>query len=119
MGRALAGGRQQSGRDEVEQPRHQANSREERRDCGHASPVARTDQRGATTGPVAVAVERQDIGAEDTGWINAATNADEMLTEEWRGKIATLTPANARRFILSALEENIRQMTCFPVKPPS
>ena len=55
-------------------------------------------------------LERRDIGAEDIGWINAATNADDMLTEEWRGKIATLTPADARRFILSALEENIRQM---------
>ena len=55
-------------------------------------------------------LERRDIGAEDIGWINAATNADDMLTEEWRGKIATLTPADGRRFILSALEENIGQM---------
>jgi len=50
-----------------------------------------------------------DIGSEDIGWINAATNADDMVTEESRGKIAALTPAGARRFILSALEENIRQ----------
>jgi hypothetical protein len=61
-----------------------------------------------------------DIGAEDIGWIHAVTNADDVLTEEWRGKIAALTPADARRFILSALEENIRQMRlAFPVKPPS
>ena len=51
-----------------------------------------------------------DIGAEDIGWIDAAKNADDMLTEELRGKIAALTPADARRFILSALEKNIRQM---------
>ena len=44
-----------------------------------------------------------DIGSEDIGWINAATNADDMVTEEPRGKIAALTPAGARRFILSAL----------------
>ena len=50
------------------------------------------------------------IGAQDIGWINAAGNADKMLTEECRGKIAALTPADARRFILIALEENIRQM---------
>lgn len=55
-------------------------------------------------------LERRDIGAEDIGWINAATNADDMLTEEWRWKIATLTTADARRFILSALEESIQQM---------
>lgn len=33
-----------------------------------------------------------------------------MLTEEARGKIAALTQDDARRFILSALEQNIRQM---------
>lgn len=52
----------------------------------------------------------RDTGAEDIGWINAAKNADHMLTEEARGKIAALTQDDARRFILSALEQNIRQM---------
>jgi hypothetical protein len=51
----------------------------------------------------------RDTGAEDIGWINAAKNADHMLTEEARG-IAALTQDDARRFILSALEQNIRQM---------
>ena len=51
-----------------------------------------------------------DVGAEDIGWINAATNADDMLTDEWRGKIAALTQADGRRFVLAALEQNIRQM---------
>jgi hypothetical protein len=65
-------------------------------------------------------LEPQDIGAEDIGWIKAARNADDMLTEEWRGKIAAHTPADARRFVLAALEANIRQMMLtFPVKPPS
>jgi hypothetical protein len=55
-------------------------------------------------------LEPRNIGAEDIGWINAATNADNMLTEEWRGKIAALPPTDARRFILSALKESIQQM---------
>jgi hypothetical protein len=54
--------------------------------------------------------QSRDIRVEDIGWINAAANADDMLTEECRAKIAALTPAKARRFILSALEENIPQM---------
>jgi hypothetical protein len=38
----------------------------------------------------------RDTGAEDIGWINAATNADDMLTDEWRGKIKALSAADAR-----------------------
>jgi hypothetical protein len=55
-------------------------------------------------------LEPRHVRTEDIGWINAATNADDMVTEEWRGKIAALTRADARRFILSAPEENIRKL---------
>jgi hypothetical protein len=62
----------------------------------------------------------QEFGSGDLGWITAATNADDMVTEEWRTKITTLTTADARRFVLSSLEANIREMIlAFPAKSPS
>ena len=61
-----------------------------------------------------------DIGAKDIGWINAAINADSMLTEKWRAKVAAPAPAEARRFVLSSLEASIREMVpADPPKPPS
>jgi hypothetical protein len=51
-----------------------------------------------------------DIGAEDIGWINAGTNAESMLTEDLREKVAALAQAEARRFVLASLEASIRQM---------
>ena len=37
-----------------------------------------------------------DIGSEDIGWINAATNADDMVTEERAGRSRhSLRPAPA------------------------
>jgi hypothetical protein len=61
-----------------------------------------------------------DISAEDIGWINAATIADEMLTEEWRAKLAALAPAKARRFILDSLDASVREIALAnPAKPPS
>jgi hypothetical protein len=60
------------------------------------------------------------IGVAEDGWIIAATNAESMLTAEDRTKIASLDSNDARRFILSALEQNVRKMElAFPVKPPS
>jgi hypothetical protein len=56
----------------------------------------------------------------DLGWITAAMNADDMVTEEWRTKITTLATADARRFVFSSLEANIREMMlAFPAKSPS
>jgi hypothetical protein len=60
------------------------------------------------------------LSGEELGWINAANNADSMVTEKWRAKIAALTPADARRFVLLALKNAIFQMTLTdPPKPPS
>lgn len=63
---------------------------------------------------------QSELSAEDLGWVNAALNAESMLTEMWRAKIAALTPADARRFVLLALENSISQMMLAnPAKPPS
>lgn len=63
---------------------------------------------------------QSELSAEDLGWVNAALNAESMLTEKWRAKIAALTPADARRFVLLALENSISQMMLAdPAKPPS
>ena len=51
-----------------------------------------------------------ETSAEDVGWISAVVNADAMVTEEWRSCIRALALADGRRFILHALEENIREM---------
>ena len=65
-------------------------------------------------------LEPSDISAEDMGWIIAATNVDEMLTEEERRKVTALAPAEAQRHILSSLEVSIHQMMLAdPAKPPS
>jgi hypothetical protein len=60
------------------------------------------------------------LSAEDPGWIDASYNAESVLSDEWRLKIQALAPADARRFVLSALEANIRQITLADLsKPPS
>lgn len=65
-------------------------------------------------------VLQSELSAEDLGWINATHNADSILTEKSRAQIASLAPAAARRFVLLALEESIRQMALAdPAKPPS
>jgi hypothetical protein len=50
------------------------------------------------------------MSAEDLGWVTAVINADEMVTGKWRCRIRGLAPADARRFVLDALEKNIREM---------
>ena len=63
---------------------------------------------------------KSKLSAEDLGWINAAQNAESMLIDEWRKKIQVLAPADARRFVLLALENSISEMTLAdPAKPPS
>lgn len=52
----------------------------------------------------------QVISPEDRGWISAARNAQEMLTDEWSARIRALVPATARRFILEAMENSIREI---------
>ena len=51
----------------------------------------------------------QVMNAEDQGWVNAVAEADLMLTDKWRSRIANLAPATARKFILDALENSVRQ----------
>jgi hypothetical protein len=59
------------------------------------------------------------LSAEDSGWVNAALNAETMVTEKWREKITALAPADARRFVLLALEKAISEMTLTdPASPP-
>jgi hypothetical protein len=65
-------------------------------------------------------VLESELSAEDRGWINAAVNADSMTTEKSRAQIAALAAADARRFVLLALEKSISEMTLAdPPKPPS
>jgi hypothetical protein len=65
-------------------------------------------------------VLRSELSAEDLGWINAAVNAESMMTEKPRAQIAALAVAEARRFVLLALEKAISEMTLTdPPKPPS
>jgi hypothetical protein len=60
------------------------------------------------------------VSAEDLGWIDAAHNAEILLTEKWRARIAALASADARRFVLLALGNSISEMTLAdPAKPPS
>jgi hypothetical protein len=60
------------------------------------------------------------LSAEELGWINAAQNAENMLTDEWREKIRALAAADARRFVLLALERSISEMKLAdPANPPS
>jgi hypothetical protein len=60
-----------------------------------------------------------DFGA-DAGWINAALNAEAMLSEKWRARLTAVAPAEARRLVLSSLEASIREMALAdPAKPPS
>jgi hypothetical protein len=62
----------------------------------------------------ALLFEQRDIGDPDDGWIYAAKYAHEMLAEEDRARIGATAPDAARRFILSALEQNIlRNMLAF------
>jgi hypothetical protein len=64
-------------------------------------------------------VLQSELSAEDLGWINAANNAGSILTEQSRARIASLATAAARRFVLLALEESIRQMALAdPATPP-
>lgn len=65
-------------------------------------------------------VLQSKLSAEDLGWINAAVNVDSMMTEKSRAQIAALAAADARRFVLLALEKAISEMMLAdPVKPPS
>jgi hypothetical protein len=61
-----------------------------------------------------------ELSTEDLGWINAAINADSMMTEKWHARIAARPAADARRFVLLALEKSISEMTLADLpKPPS
>jgi hypothetical protein len=63
---------------------------------------------------------QSELSAEDLGWINAAVNANSMMTDKSRPQIAALAAADARRFVLLALEKSISEMTLAdPAKPPS
>jgi hypothetical protein len=65
-------------------------------------------------------VIQSELSAEDLGWINAAQNAEAMLTDEWHKKIRAPTAPDARRFVLKALEQSIAQMTLAdPANPPT
>ncbi len=62
------------------------------------------------------------LSAEAGGWITAALNVDDMLTEKWRARITAHATADARRFVLFALENAISEMMLadqIPAKPPS
>jgi len=63
---------------------------------------------------------QSELSAEDLGWISASQNAESMLTDEWRKKIAALVAADARRFVLLSLEKSISGMKLAdPAKPAS
>lgn len=65
-------------------------------------------------------VLQSELSAEDLGWINAAVNVDSMMTEKSRAQITALAVADARRFVLLALEQAVSQMMLAdPAKPPS
>jgi hypothetical protein len=51
-----------------------------------------------------------NISDEDTGWINAAGVANGMVRVEWHARLVAEAPAEARRFVLSDLEDSIRDM---------
>jgi hypothetical protein len=70
-------------------------------------------ERAEATEPLLRALPRlpgELISPEDLGWINAARNAEGMLTEKWSARIRALTPNTARRLILDALENSIRKI---------
>jgi hypothetical protein len=61
-----------------------------------------------------------DISDEDTGWITAAIVANGMVTLEWLPRLAAAPLAEARRYVLSSLEDSIREMDLAdPPKSPS
>jgi hypothetical protein len=63
---------------------------------------------------------QSEPSAREGGWINAAHNANIMMTEESRAQIAALVPAHARRSVLLLLEKSISEMTLAdPAKPPT
>ena len=65
-------------------------------------------------------VLQSELSAENLGWINAAVNADSMMTEKSRAQITALAVAEARRFVLLALEKSISEMMLAdPAKRPS
>jgi hypothetical protein len=66
-------------------------------------------------------VLESELSAEDLGWIGAALNADSMTTEKSRAQITALAAADARRFVLLALEKSISGMMLVdnPAKPSS
>jgi hypothetical protein len=51
-----------------------------------------------------------ELSAEDLGWICASDNVDASVTEEWSIRLKAMLPADARKFVLDALELNIREM---------
>lgn len=53
---------------------------------------------------------RREMSAEDLGLINAAVNANDLMTAEWICRLQAMPPGDARRLILDALEQNIREM---------
>lgn len=65
-------------------------------------------------------VLQSELSAEDLGWINAAINAESVMTEKSRAQIAALAVADARRFVLLSLETSISGMTLADLaNPPS
>jgi hypothetical protein len=70
-------------------------------------------ERAEEAGPLLRVLPRlleQGISPEDLGWINAVRNAEMMLTEKWSTHIRALAVPDARRFILNALENSIRNL---------
>jgi hypothetical protein len=86
-------------------------------------------QRVDEGGQIASATHRTPdlrAGEEDDGWIVASIIAEQMMTDEWAIKIQTRPTAEARKFILSALDEYVRHVEPLkklaadqnPPKPP-
>jgi len=81
-----------------------------REQIGTAQPLLRSLPEGVET----------PLSDWDLSWIEAAVNAESMTTDKWRTRITALAPADARRFVLQALENSISQMILAdPAKPPS
>jgi hypothetical protein len=52
---------------------------------------------------------KQEISHEDLGLLKAAY-AEDMVTEEWFDRIKSMPPGDARRLILDAMGQNVREM---------
>jgi hypothetical protein len=59
----------------------------------------------------------QQLSAEQSGWVNAALIAEDMLSDKSRTKIQALAPATARRFVLAVLDASVTAIG--PWNPPN